>query len=254
MELFPKILSIITVSSNDVDRLRKTIDSLLPLDPRVEHVIVVPQKDYITRTFLDELRGETNYLFNLVDDQGRGIYEAMNKGAHASRAKYFTFWNSGDYLDSRTQLELLLSELEQSDAFWVITSGVFDQYQTYIPQSKTLEDFLLQKEGGYISHQCVLFSKTAFQNQPFFNFKYKVAADTDQIFRVSAISKPYFLPFAAVHIEEGKYSATHQRLARLEVLLVILRILKGGQRVVSTVNFLRKNFTYLVRKGVRLLG
>jgi glycosyltransferase involved in cell wall biosynthesis len=245
-------LSIITVSSNDTERLRKTILSLAPGDARVEHIVVVPESDYKTRDFLIEVEREFNSSFHLVSDQAAGIYQAMAIGAMASCGKYFTFWNSGDYLDSREELEKLLFDLESETAPWVITDGVFDDIRSHRPTFRNLEAFILQKRGGYVSHQCVLFSKKAFVAQPFFNFSYRVAADTDQIFRLNAIAAPRLLPHQVVHVQSGDFSSKHHRRARIELFFVILKNLRGNQRVISIFNFFLTNFSYLLHKIARV--
>ena len=248
MDLPSKLLSIVTVSAFDMQRLKITLDSLLPKNPRIEHVLVIPKEDNQTLDFVSRFKSEHNVDFNIVFDDPIGIYPAMEKGAIASRGKFFTFWNSGDHLGSSPQMESLLDALENVEAKWVLTGGIFSWMDYPVPNENLLKSFLLQSSGGYISHQCVLFSKSAFLNQHFFNCKYQVAADTDQIFRLSKLSRPDFLPFSAVRVEEGKYSATRHRRARLELFPIAIFNLKGFDRIVAVGNLIRHNMTFLFRK------
>ncbi len=243
-----KLLSIVTVSAFDVRRLKITLDSLLPKNPRIEHVLVIPREDNQTLDFVKKFSSEHNVDFNVVFDDSNGIYPAMEKGAIASGGKFFTYWNSGDHLCSSSQMEFLLDALENIKAKWVLTGGVFNWVDYPVPNENLLRNFLLQSPGGYISHQCVLFSKSAFFNQNFFNFKYQVAADTDQIFRLSKLSRPDFLPFSAVSVEEGNYSATRQRRARLELFPIAIINLRGFDRIVAVGNLIRQNMAFLIRK------
>jgi len=243
-----KLLSIVTVSAFDLRRLTITLKSMLPLDGRVEHILVIPTEDSLTLEFVKSFSDENNLELRVVFDDSIGIYPAMKKGAIASDGKYFTFWNSGDHLGSKSEMESLLDALEGENAKWVLTGGLFSWVDYPIPNQNILRKFLIQSPGGYISHQCVLFSKSAFTNQAFFNLKYKVAADTDQIFRLSRLHPPSFLPFAAVRVEEGNYSASKHRRARIELFPIAAANLRGFDRIVALVNLLRQNFGFLLLK------
>lgn len=243
-----KLLSIVTVSAFDIQRLKITLDSLLPKNPRIEHVLVIPREDIQTLDFVSKFSSEHNVDFNVAFDELNGIYPAMEKGAIASGGKFFTFWNSGDHLGSSSQMDALLEALENVAAKWVLTGGIFTWVDYAVPDENQLRKFLLQSPGGYISHQCVLFSKSAFFNQHFFNLKYQVAADTDQIFRLSKLSRPDFLPFSVVKVEEGNYSATRHRRARLELFPIAIINLRGFDRIVAVGNLIRQNMTFLFRK------
>jgi hypothetical protein len=243
-----KLLSIVTVSAFDMKRLKITLESLLPQDRRIEHVLVIPQEDKLTLDFLSTFSKEHSADLQIIFDDSNGIYPAMENGAKASCGKFFTFWNSGDHLGSRPQMELLLDALENEEAKWVLTGGLFSWVDYPVPNVNLLRNFLLQSPGGYISHQCVLFSKSAFFNQPFFNFKYQVAADTDQIFRLSKLSTPRFLPFSAVRVEKGNYSATRHRRARLELFSITALNLRGFDKIFALCNLIRQNMTFLLQK------
>ena len=243
-----KLLSIVTVSAFDLRRLKITLKSLLPLDQRIEHVLVIPKEDSLTLEFLDKFSGENNLDLHIVFDDSSGVYPAMAEGVRASSGKYFTFWNSGDHLGSKLEMESLLNALENEKSVWVLTGGLFSWIDYPVPNKDILRKFLIQSPGGYISHQCVLFSKSAFLNQKFFNFKYQVAADTDQIFRLSKLYPPAFLPFAAVKVEEGNYSASRHRRARLELFPIATFNLSGFDRIVAISNLIRQNFAFLLQK------
>jgi len=248
VELPSKLLSIVTVSAFDIGRLTITLKSLLPLDQRIEHLLVIPKDDSVTLEFLEQFSSQNNLELHVVFDESNGIYPAMEKGAIASTGKYFTFWNSGDCLGSKPEMESLLDSLENENSKWVLTGGLFSWVDYPAPSQNLLKRFLIQSPGGYISHQCVLFSKLAFSNERFFNFKYQVAADTDQIFRLSKLYPPAFLPCAAVRVEEGSYSASRHRRARMELFPIVVVNLNGLERIVALVNLLRQNFGYLFLK------
>jgi hypothetical protein len=243
-----KILSIVTVSAFDLKRLTITLKSLLPLDPRIEHVIVIPKEDNLTLEYLNKYILMNDHDPRIIFDDSVGIYPAMEKGAIAATGKFFTFWNSGDHLGSRPEMESLLDELEKANSKWILTGGLFSWVDYPTPNLDLLRRFLFQSPGGYISHQCVLFSKSAFSNQRIFNFKYKIAADTDQIFRLSKLYAPAFFPFSAVRVEEGKYSASRHRRARMELFPIVVFNLTGFDRIIAVGNLIRQNSGFLFQK------
>lgn len=248
------LLSIVTVSAFDLERLRVTLYSLLPQNARIEHVLVIPKDDNLSLDFLEKFKNEHGCTMRIIFDDANGIYQAMEKGAQASTGKYFTFWNSGDNLGSISDMELLLDALVKEAAGWVLTGGLFSWVEYPVPSTASLRNFLLQYPGGYISHQCVLFSKSAFVDQQFFNLNYQVAADTDQIFRLSKLSTPGFLPYAVVKVEEGNYSATRHRRARLELFSIVASNLKGFDRITALVNLIRQNMKFLLQKLAKTIN
>ena len=248
MDSLSKLLSIVTVSAFDLKRLVLTLESLLPQDRRIEHVLVIPREDKETLNFLRKFNAENDMRLKITFDDSNGIYPAMERGAKASSGKFFTFWNSGDYLASRSQMNSLLDALEHERARWVLTGGMFSWVNYPTPNMALHKKFLLQTPGSYISHQCVLFSKEAFFNQHLFNFNYQVAADTEQIFRLSKLSVPNYLPFSAVGVEEGNYSAVRHRRARLELFSIAMFNLTGIDRIKALGNLTRQNLGFLFRK------
>ena len=246
----PKLLSVITVSSRDLDRLKRTVHSLAEINQRIEHVIVLPFDDKDSVDFLNTfLEQNPDSFLSYFHDQGLGIYQAMILGVAQARSVYFTFWNAGDELHSASEMSLLLNELSSSDANWILTNGNFTWMNYPRPSLENLLRFIRQQKMGYVSHQCILFKKAFFDEGKLFDLTYKVAADTDQIYRCYRNSTPAILDFAIVSVEIGKYSSTNHRRARIEVFLIIVRQLKSLDLMYAIYNFFRNNLTYFISKS-----
>ena len=248
-----ELLSIITVSFRDLDRLKRTVDSLIGIDPRVEHIIVLPDSDYESVEFLDCFLVEhPDAALSYVHDKGQGIYQAMNLGVSYATCKYFTFWNAGDELNSSLEMSSLLNELILCESNWVLTNGYFSWIDYPHPSLENLLSFIRQESAGYVSHQCVLFKRLFFIEGAVFDFRYKVASDTDQIFRCYRNSTPKILDYSVVAVEIGQYSAVNHRRARLEVLLIIIRRLNSLDLLLALYNYSRNNLSYLLMKSRKL--
>jgi hypothetical protein len=247
-----KQLTIITVSYHDLVRLRRTVESLIQFDLDLDHLIVLPKNDLESILFLeDALVRYPKKSLRFIHDDGVGIYQAMSLGVQHVLTNYFTFWNSGDQLFSSFEMKSLLSSLSSSDANWILTNGNFD-WMEYPPLSRdNLQQFIRQHPKGYVSHQCVLFRTSFFQVDEIFDFKYKVAADTDQIYRCYGDSYPLILDYRIVSVEIGAFSAINQRRARIEVFQIIFRRLRGLDFAIALFNFLISNSFFLVLKCKR---
>lgn len=240
------LLSVITVSYNDLDRLKVTVNSLLLSDSRLEHLIVLPENDSISIEFLDEvIRKYPERVIAYIHDAGHGIYEAMEFGALHIKSKYFTFWNAGDALYSKDEMRKMLDTLERTENEWILTNGFFSWISYARPTLANLRAFILQEKGGYVSHQCVILKRSIVGEFKLFNPWLRVAADTDQIYRLYKSFEPLLLNNICVSVEYGKYSGFHQRRARLEILIIILMRLKGMEQFIALKNFASSNINAL---------
>ena len=241
------------MSFRDLDRLKRTVESIINIDQRVEHIIVLPFNDRDSLIFLDStLEQNPTAALRYVHDKGQGIYQAMSLGVSCASSQYFTFWNAGDELNSVSELSLLLENLESCNATWILTNGHFSWIEYPAPSYENLISFIRQERLGYVSHQCILFEARYFKKEPAFNLSYKVASDTDQIYRCYKDSVPAILNFAAVSVEVASYSATNQRRARIEVFLIIIRQLNSLDLLYALYNFSRNNLHFLLTKSQKL--
>ena len=252
MQDSPPLLTVITVSFRDLERLKRTVESLKESDGRVAQIIVLPINDADSIAYLDStLDRDPTTALSYVHDDGKGIYQAMSLGVAQVTSPYFTFWNSGDFLNSAFELSCLLDDLNQCEADWVLTNGNFNWIDYPTPTIKNLRRFILQEDAGYVSHQCILFRTDYFTGREIFNLKYKVAADTDQIYRIYRKSEPTILDYPIVSVEHGKFSSMNNRRARVEVFLLVTANLDGVERFIAIKNILEREFNQLWKRMSR---
>jgi len=89
-------MSIVTVTLNAVEPLRKTVVSVKAQAwDKIEHIVVDGGSTDGTIEFLESQGPDIAYWRSEPDS---GIYDAMNKGIHFAHGRYVFFLNSGDLL------------------------------------------------------------------------------------------------------------------------------------------------------------
>lgn len=97
-------LSIVTVTFNCQDLVRKTIISVLEqVYQEVEYIIVDGKSTDKTYEIITEYSGRDKRI-KCVSDYDTGIYNAMNKALNYVTGEYVLFLNAGDYLYSKNTL------------------------------------------------------------------------------------------------------------------------------------------------------
>lgn len=240
-----KILTIITVTAYDHARLKTTIGSICDEFVNLEHLLVTPMEDGLSREIALEYKSRIGHSVRIFHDTGKGIYHAMNLGASNARGDYITFWNSGDFLNSSQNLTKIIASLAKSKAHWMITQEKPNKINKKILDESQLFGFITHKKGNFISHQNIFVKRTKFLEIGGFATNLKVAADFKQITQLSLGFKPQFLDISAVGIEAPKYSAVNHRRGRIESYIISWSLLKKKMKFMATVNIIRKEINYL---------
>ena len=217
------ILSIVTVSYNDLERLHHTIDSLITVRSQFEHIVVVPSSDFRTRDWLEANYGVPKSQIRVVLDNGQGIYDAMNLGIAHARGKFICFWNSGDLLSNRENLKNLIERLSSTTESWVVCKAKLEWMKSTSYNSGSMYDFLIGKPNNFISHQTVIIDRLKLKTLGLFNTKYRVAADTDLLIRsYYEFGEPGQFVNEVVYVQTPQFAATHNRRSRIEILKITL--------------------------------
>ncbi len=242
------LLSIITVSAFDGKRLAKTLDSLVGVRLLIEHVVVIPKDDSESIDLWRSYSDSTPHPILLVHDERQGVYPAMNIGANASRGKYVCYWNAGDELNSAEDLKTLLENLNTDYPKWLICQGQFQWRQSQELSVSNLTGFIKHTACSFISHQTVIVQKDALISIGLFDSRYRVAADTAMITRMCSIENPRWDESVVVKVETPHFASHNHRLGRIEVLLIVLRELRGSQRIQALKNIFYAEIKRLILK------
>ena len=204
-------LSIVTINYNNVEGLKKTLDSVANQVYReFEHIIVdggssdgsVPViKSYEERIITNRVNNQTQYpLVSWVSEKDSGIYNAMNKGIEIASGKrvvdtfnrselvedknkgyeesYVLMLNSGDYFVDEHVIERMMSELDGTD---IVQGNNIEERTNGIYRNRgygksDIDLFDIMK--GHFLHQASFCRRDLFERYGYFDESYKMSADT----------------------------------------------------------------------------
>jgi len=230
------VLSIITVSAFENDRLRNTLDSLLNLPCQFEHILVVPLRDLNSIKIWEGYKDK--FKSKIVFDNKTGIYPAMDLGAQNAVGKYILFLNAGDLISENFSASKTIQLLTTSNYDAVVFQTEFDWRGSLNLSRQNFENFILQKREGYISHQSVVISKQAYLDYAYFDFRFRVAADFKQLLLLWLHDKFDLTELIFTKVEFPKESATYNRRGRYETFVILMTNLPTRYRIKAGVHFI----------------
>lgn len=97
------LVTIVTVAFNSEKTIEKTIKSVLNQTyPRIEYLIIDGKSSDKTVEIAESYREqalEKGYLYRIISEKDRGIYDAMNKGIAMAEGEIMGFINSDDWYE-----------------------------------------------------------------------------------------------------------------------------------------------------------
>ena len=106
-------LSIITINYNNLEGLKRTVESLVNQTwQEFEYIVIDGGSDDGGATYIESQSANIDYWVSELD---KGIYNAMNKGIAKASGEYLLFLNSGDHLYDNKILEQSVSHLTSYD-------------------------------------------------------------------------------------------------------------------------------------------
>ena len=166
-------LSIITINYNNLEGLRKTLESVCAQTFRdYEWIVIDGGSNDGSRELIEANSADITYW---VSEPDNGIYHAMNKGIAQAKGEFCQFLNSGDYYISADTLKKVFSNKDLADVNygdqWCIKEGKVVEKRIY-PDKMGLS-YLLKAPLG---HQASFFRTSAIKEHPY-KEKYTISAD-----------------------------------------------------------------------------
>lgn len=109
-------LSIITINLNNINGLRKTIDSIVSQSFKDFDWIVIDGGS--TDGSRELIERYADHIAYWVSEPDTGVYNAMNKGIKVATGEYVNFMNSGDCFASSTILEEVFATRHTADVMY----------------------------------------------------------------------------------------------------------------------------------------
>ncbi len=162
--------SIVVVTYNNADGLRRTLKSIRLLDYAQKEVIVIDggSKD----DTLAIIAENQDIITTSVSEKDNGIYNAMNKGIKLVKGDYVVFMNSGDEFVNKDVLSLV----NGYDGDIILGEDIYGGARRTLKQKMTLYDLL--SNGMY--HQAVYYRNKVLQKYGF-DESYKLIADLKSV-------------------------------------------------------------------------
>lgn len=242
------LVTIITVSAFEHERLLKTLDSFIRLDNSFEIVFVVPGSDHAAVQAIKLYEKRLAARISIVNDIQKGIYPAMNLGIHSSSGEFSIFLNAGDEVSDSFNLEDFSYELGNVRENWVILRPTLSWSVHHIEHASQVEDFFSLNSDAFISHQAVLFRTEILRELRGYNSRYKVIGDTALMYQFFKRGKPFMSSNNLSKVETPKFASINQRKSRVEFLSLILSTYRWDIKLKATSNFFKREAVFLFLK------
>lgn len=165
-----RLYSVIVVTYNNADGLRRTLQSICQLDYPQKEVVVVDggSKDETA----DVMTRNQDLITTSVSEPDKGIYNAMNKGVKLVKGDYVVFMNAGDVFANKDVLSLV----SQYSGDIILGEDIYGGKVRKLKEKMTLYDLL----SNGIYHQAVYYRREVLQ-QYGFDESYKLIADLKSV-------------------------------------------------------------------------
>jgi glycosyltransferase involved in cell wall biosynthesis len=153
-----KKISIITINYNNLEGLKRTVESVVNQTWQEFEYIVIDGGS--TDGSAEYIESKSEHIDFWVSGPDKGIYNAMNKGIVQATGEYLLFLNSGDHLYSPATLKENQSSLGVYDLIYfnIEFEGSISSKIINYPQRLTFSDFYL----GTLCHQSTFIKKNLF--------------------------------------------------------------------------------------------
>ncbi|MFD1095226.1 glycosyltransferase family 2 protein [Salegentibacter chungangensis] len=203
-------ISIITVNYNNLEGLRKTLQSVFDQTfQEFEFIVIDGASTDGSKEYIEKFQRKIDYW---VSEPDEGIYDAMNKGIDQASGKYLSFLNSGDYYVSKDVLSKFIEAEPKKD---IVYGDVLIEVKG-AKQIKKMPEVtgFVESLTHTINHQAIFFRQRLFQNGARYNCDYRIIADwifINDAFRRSEVSFQHLDLVVVCYDENGVSSNKHLR-------------------------------------------
>lgn len=250
-------ISIITISYNDKDVIKETIESVLCQNyHNLEYIVIDGGSNDGSKDIINSF---IKNIDNFISERDTGIYNAINKGIRLATGEIIGLLHAGDVFYDSDVLVNVSNAFEKNDTEIVYGhSLVFEKNRKRIVRhniSPTYKDNLM-KLGWFPSHQSTFFKISVFSKYGFYDENFKIAADYEFFLRLLYINKikPVMIDFFLVKFYLGGtssknissilnsnyecYQAWKKNKLRMPIYTIPLKIIRKVTQY--RINFLKK--------------
>ncbi len=224
-------ISVITVTRNNAQTIRATLDSVAAQDhPDVQHIVIDGASTDGTPALV---RAHGARVDTLVSEPDQGIYDAMNKGIRHATGEVIAFLNADDVYAHATVLSHVAAQLRVPELDMVLGDVAFfrpEQPTLSIRRYRSATFSPARLAWGWMPAHPAMFVRTRlFQEVGPFRIDYRIAGDYEWIVRAFKTVQPRYIhtPQVLVHMLTGGASTSGWR-STLRLNREVLRALRAN--------------------------
>ena len=187
-------ISVVTISYNDLEGLRRTRASVVAQTcfESIDHVIVDAGSGGDVDGFLEDLPPAVQW----ISEPDAGRYDGMNKGIKLARGKFVWFMNSGDTFSSPDAIQKALTYVTEPCDWgygYARFRGARGEYLGLFGHLPfRMDRFALG--GQAVPHQAAVFGRDLIAKVGLFSLSHGSAADQLYMLECAAIQAPHSIP------------------------------------------------------------
>jgi glycosyltransferase involved in cell wall biosynthesis len=166
-------LSIITINYNNLEGLKRTVDSVLNQTWKEFEYIVIDGGS--TDGSAEYIESKSEHIDYWISEPDKGIYNAMNKGIVKATGEYLLFLNSGDHFFTNSVLQENNDKIANYDLIYFNIQNVGENFSKIIsyPAILRFSDLFF----NILSHQATFFRKNLFKKVGLYDENLKIVSD-----------------------------------------------------------------------------
>ncbi len=243
------MLTIVTITYNNFEDLKSTIDSLSGLSA-FEHIVVNGGSCDKTLEYLSSYKPPYKHI--VINEADKGIYDAFNKGIKNSTGDWIQFLNSGDRLYSKEYLIKASKVLSEDNEISFVHGNI-------IFKDERVGEILMKPSGRDIGrglpfqHPSMVVRKKVLTSINSFDDSFKLSADFDLVLRLLKENhKGRYLPLTSVLMDGSGASVKHEWRSIKECFVSINR--NNSLTPITLLTFFERILFYTLRGFFKLPG
>ena len=215
----PKFFSIIVVSLNAGEELKKTIDSITEQTCQDYEIILKDglSKDHSIARLKEQL--PASVTIKIMEQQDTGIYDAMNQAVRSCSGAYLQFLNCGDYFytkDVLQEVKTFITGQEKEKTPCIFYGNQYNRLLSCeVTSAPVMNDFACYRNVP--CHQVCFYDRQLFDKRAY-EPVYTVRADYEHFLYSCYVEHAHavHMPVIICSYAGGGYSETRQNLKKSE--------------------------------------
>lgn len=218
-----KLLSIVTITKNDLEGLKTTLFSLreLKLEKWIENIVIDGGDHRNSLETKETCKNEKQTIYQ--SQKTGGISNGFNEGIIHSKGKWLWFLNGGDTILPEVSTSFLSQYLSQASSDIIVFDYIHGDKIIHKPPFYSLWPLYY----NWIPHPSTIIRRDIFEKYEGFQSNYKVAMDGELWMRLFSLPDVTVdlvsLPIAK--FDEGGISSTNLRLRSIESITILISYL-----------------------------